>query len=213
MPGGQGLTISHALLESKAAFSTHAVPSLHCLLRDATMTIHERMHGHDGFRAVKEGVIDKASYRKLLCRLYGFYSAFERETDLGNERSRWLCHDLAAVGFNLSSEDEIPECAAIPSLKSAHRRIGALYVAAGSALGGRQLARGLDHLFPSDETAGRHFFLGHGAQTGAMWRDYLAQLAAVPPDPDTQTEIVDAALETFAVFESWASGWKDVANG
>ncbi len=201
------------LAAPEMAAQTNLSHTLHCRLRDATAAVHERMHGHDGFRAIKDGTIDKTSYRLLLWRLHGFYKPFERETGTGDLRSRWLRQDLDALGNDPIGRETTLDCADMPSLQTAHRRLGALYVVAGSALGGRQLARGLDHLFPSDETAGRRFFLGHGTQTGAVWRDYLAQLAAVPPDPQTQTEIVDAAIDTFAVFERWASGWKDAAHG
>ena len=187
--------------------------SLHCRLRDATAAVHERMHGHDAFCAVKDGLIGKAAYMQLLCRLYGFYKPFERETGLADARSRWLAQDLDALGLDLSLREKILDCAYIPPMHTPYRRLGALYVVAGSALGGRQLARCLDHLFPYDKTAGRLFFLGHGAKTGVVWRDYLEQLAAVPPDPYTHAEIVDAAIDTFAVFERWASGWKDAAHG
>ena len=171
------------------------------------------MHGHDGFAAIKAGLIDKISYIQLLCRLHGFYKPFDLETGLGDLRSQWLAQDLDALGLDAPMREKILDCAHIPRLKTPHRRLGALYVVAGSALGGRQLARGLDHLFPTDETAGRLFFLGHGAQTGAVWRDYLTELAAVPADPYTYAEIVDAAIDTFAVFERWASGWKDAPHG
>ena len=196
------------------AWQIDVIQSLHGRLRDATALVHERMHGHDGFGAIKNGTIDKTSYTQILCRLYGFYRPFERETGISAVRSRWLGQDLGDLGLDDTLREKIRDCAGIPRLQTAHGRLGALYVVAGSALGGRQLARGLDHLFPPDETAGRRFFLGHGAQTGAVWRDYLAQLAAVPPDDThTQAEIVDAAIDTFAVFERWALGWKDAAHG
>lgn len=201
------------LAAPEMAAQTNLSHSLHYRLRDATGAVHERMHGHDGFHAIKNGTIDKTFYRQLLCRLYGFHKPFERETGFGDMRSKWLGQDLEALGLDVTLYEKILDCTDIPRLQTAHRRLGALYVVAGSALGGRQLARGLDHLFPPGATAGRLFFLGHGAQTGAVWRDYLAQLAAVPPDPHTQTEIVDAAIDTFAVFERWASGWKDAAHG
>ena len=209
---GGGLTKLDVLAAPELALQINVTPSLHFRLRDATAVVHERMHVHDGFRAIKDGSIDKSSYSQLLRRLYAFYKPFELETGLGNLRSRWLAQDLDALGFDASLREKLLDCADIPRLQTTYRRLGALYVVAGSALGGRQLARGLDHLFSSDETTGRLFFLGHGAQTGVVWRDYLAQLAAVPPDPHTQTEIVDAAIDTFAVFERWASGWKDTAH-
>jgi len=210
---GGGLTNLDARAAPKVAWQAYVTPSLHCRLRDATTVVHERMHGHDGFAAIKAGLIDKTAYIQLLCRLHGFYKPFVLETGLGQVRSRWLAQDLDTLGLDAAALEKTLDCAELPRLQTAHRRLGALYVIAGSALGGRQLARGLDHLFSSDETAGRLFFLGHGAQTGAVWRDYLAQLAAVPPDPDTHTEIVDAAIDTFAVFERWASGWKDTSHG
>ena len=198
---------------SKVTLQIDVVHSLHYRLREATALVHERMHSHDGFHRVKYGSIDKTSYTQLLCCLYSFYRPFEREMGLGDLRSQWLGQDLDTLGLDASFREKILHCADIPRLQTPYRRLGALYVVAGSALGGRQLARGLGHLFPTDETSGRRFFLGHGAQTSAVWRDYLVLLAAAPPDPHTQTEIVDAAIDTFAVFERWASGWKDAANG
>ena len=205
------MTTLNALATPELALQIDVIPPLHCKLREATAAVHERMHRHDGFLAIKEGAIDKTCYTQLMCRLYAFYRPFERETGFGDIRSQWLGQDLDALGLDPSLRKKIRDCTNIPRLQTAHRRLGALYVVAGSALGGRQLARGLDHLFPSDDTAGRRFFLGHGAQTGTVWRDYLAQLAAVPTDPYTQTEIVEAALDTFAVFEHWTLGWKDAA--
>ena len=207
------MTTLNALAAPELALQIDVIPPLHCRLREATAAVHERMHRHDGFLAIKEGAIDKNSYTQLMCRLYAFYRPFERETGFGDTRSQWLGQDLDALGLDPTLREKIRDCTNIPRLQTEHRRLGALYVVAGSALGGRQLARGLDHLFPPGETAGRQFFLGHGAQTGRVWRDYLAQLAAVPSDPHSQTEIVEAAIDTFAVFERWTSGWKDAAHG
>ena len=207
------MTTLDALAAPELARQIDLIPSLHIRLREATAAVHERMHGHDGFLAIKEGTIDKTCYMQLMCRLYAFYRPFERATGFGDMRSQWLGQDLDALGLDPSLREKIRDCTNIPRLQTAHRRLGALYVVAGSALGGRQLARGLDHLFPPGETAGRQFFLGHGVQTGTVWRDYLEQLAAVPSDPHTQTEIVEAAIDTFAVFERWTSGWKDAAHG
>ena len=210
---GGALTNSDVLAAPEMVSQNHVAPSLHDKLRDATAAVHQRMHGHDGFGAIKAGTIDTTSYTQLLCRLYGFYRPFERETGQGDARSRWLVQDLDSLGLDASRRKLILDCAEIPRLQTAQRRLGALYVVAGSALGGRHLARGLDKLFPFGQTAGRHFFLGHGAQTGAVWRNYLAQLASVPRDLRTQAEIVNAATETFAVFERWAAGWKGAAHG
>lgn len=183
-----------------------------CLLRKATQDVHDRMHCHDGFDAVKSGVVDKRSYEMLLRRLYGFYHPFQRRAGLSNDRSGWLRSDLTALGVTVDAFDNIPSCTQIPYLYTPNRRLGALYVVAGSALGGRELSRGLDALLGTGVTAGREFFLGYGDRTGEVWRQCLASLGSASTVQGASAEIVSAAVETFAAFEHWAAGWKDETN-
>lgn len=186
---------------------------LHGLLRDATLAAHERLHGHDGFAAVQAATIDIAAYRGLLLRLYGFHRPFETAMGGPRERGAWLEEDLRALGVGEATIDRAPRCARLPDLRGAGRKLGALYVVEGSALGGRGLGRGLDPLLGQGVSAGRRFFLGRGAETGGAWRAYLARLASVPATPDVRAEIVEAATETFTVFEAWMAGWKALADG
>ena len=115
-------------------------------LRAATSVVHERLHRHDGLAAVQAGTIDRAAYRQLLIRLYGFYRPFEAAAQLAPERTRWLEHDLDALGVSAAERDTLPRCAAIPPRFSPDQVLGARYVVEGSALGGRGMARQLDPL-------------------------------------------------------------------
>jgi heme oxygenase len=178
--------------------------SCRALLRDATQEPHERLHGHAGFAAVKDGTISLAQYRALLARLYGFYLPFERATGMDPIRTHWLGTDLIAVGGDRAAS--IACCTDMLRYDTPERRLGALYVVEGSALGGRQLYRGLDRLLGAASADGRRFFAGRGAGTGAAWLGYLDRLAAVGPD---RAAVVGAAIETFAVFEAWLGGWSD----
>jgi len=178
-------------------------------LRAATSVVHERLHGHEGFAAVQAGTIDRKAYGQLLSRLYGFYRPFEAAAQLAPERTRWLEHDLDALGVCAASRDTLPRCAAFPPRLSADHVLGARYVVEGSALGGRGMARQLDALLGPGVTAGRHFFSGHGAQTGSAWRDYLALLAMVPRPLPQCGAIIDGANATFATFEHWLAGWNN----
>ena len=196
------VSISHSETHKKAAR-----PSLIVLLRDATREIHQLMHCHAGFCAIKDGTIRRRNYNDLLKRLYGFHAAFELQTGDGSDRTIWLTDDLLFLGETDLSLAAIPRCAALPELTTANQRLGAHYVIAGSALGGREMSRGLDHLLGDDMASGRRFFLGHGARTGEVWRQWLALLADAPCDPETQTEIVQAAVDTFSAFERWSAGW------
>lgn len=185
--------------------------SLRFALRDATLQVHTRMHGHDGFAAIQDETIGLASYRDLLARLYGFYVPFEAEAGIGVDRSGWLREDLASLGLTSEALRALPRCADIPSLANAGRRLGALYVVEGSALGGRVLARKLSRLFVGSEIAGRRFFLSGGSPSGS-WSGFLGQLAAVPDDRAVWRDIVLAAMETFEVFEDWMSEWQAEAH-
>lgn len=180
-------------------------------LRSATDAPHERLHLHDGFSRVKDGTISLLQYRALLVRLYGFYLPFEHAVGAEPLRTRWLEADLAWSGVNADTISHIPRCADVPRYDGADRRLGALYVVEGSALGGRQLCRGLDRLLGRQAIDGRRFFAGRGAETGAAWLGYLDRLAAAGPEPTRRDGVIGAAIETFAVFEKWLSGWDKTA--
>ena len=188
------------------------LPSLRLALRTATQDAHDCLHRHAGFAAVQDSTIGLADYQELIGRLYGFYVPFEAAMAIGPERSNWLARDLEALAIKRSL-DAFPKCDYVPRLDSAHRRLGALYVAEGSALGGRDLARGLDRLLGDGVTKGRQFFIGRGAGTSAAWKAYLVRLSAAPPEQSAQAEIVKGAVETFAAFEHWLNGWSNASHG
>ena len=185
--------------------------SCHELLRTATQAPHERLHGHAGFARVKDGAITIPDYRALLVCLYGFYRPFECAIGVEPVRTQWLESDLVELGINTASLPDLRQCQDIPRYECSERVLGALYVVEGSALGGRQLYRGLDHLFGREARDGRHFFAGRGAGTGAAWLGYLGRLAAIGPEQGSRDKVVIAAVETFAVFENWLSGWDKTA--
>ena len=185
-------------------------PALRDVLRAATRDVHDRMHRHAGFAAIQDATIGRAEYRRLIVRLYGFYLPFEAATSISPDRSQWLVRDLQALDLERPLY-MLPKCPHVPSLDSAHSRLGALYVVEGSALGGRDLARSLDRLFGADVAEGRQFFIGHGPKTGEAWRGYLAQLSAAPSG--ARAEIIRGAVETFAAFEHWLDGWNTLSDG
>jgi len=189
-----------------------AAPSLRLELRAATQDVHDRLHRHVGFAAIQDATIGLAGYQDLIVRLYGFYVPFEAAVAIEPDRSNWLAGDLEALGLKRPLH-AVPKCWHVPRLDSAHLRLGALYVTEGSALGGRDLACGLDRLLGKGVTEGRQFFIGRGAGTGEAWKGYLAQLSAAPPEPSARAEIIRGAVETFAAFEHWLNGWSTSSHG
>lgn len=189
-----------------------AAPSLRLELRAATQDVHGRLHHHAGFAAVQDATISLAHYEALIVRLYGFYVPFEAAMAIEPERSTWLAGDLAALDHNRPLH-ALPMCRRIPRLDSAYLRLGALYVAEGSALGGRELVRGLDRLLGMGVAEGRKFFIVRGTATGEAWRAYLALLSAAQPEPSACAEIIKGAVKTFAAFEHWLNGWSTSSHG
>jgi heme oxygenase (biliverdin-IX-beta and delta-forming) len=177
------------------------------LLRSATSEIHERLHSHRGLAAVQAGTINRAAYIALLGRLYGFHCAFEIAAKVIPLRTRWLESDLAAFGMNAELLAAVPLCPTFSEMPCRNTVLGARYVVEGSALGGRGLARQLDGLLGCDVLAGRQFFTGHGADTGAVWRSYLAELSAAPKGAAETEAIVAGANATFVIFEQWLEEW------
>ena len=188
------------------------LPDLKYTAFSAAQDVHDRLHRHAGFAAIKDASIGIVAYQEIIVRLYGFYVPFEAAAAMRPDRSQWLADDMSALGLKRSLH-ALPLCQNVPCLANAHRRLGALYVVEGSALGGRELARGLDSLLGKNVMKGRQFFTGRGAQTGEAWGIYLAQLSAVPPDPSVRLEIINGAVETFAAFENWLSGWSNFPDG
>ncbi len=179
-------------------------------LRAATAEIHTRLHGVPAFRALAGGTLTRPGYVALLRRLLGFHAAIEAAVAaapplLGygldpaeRRRAGLLRADLASLG----APQEGP-LAPVPVLGSAARALGCLYVTEGSTLGGRHLARGLDHLLPAGTAAGRTFLLGHGARHAAMWQACCGAVEACGATPGGLDGMAAGATETFGAFEAW----------
>jgi len=178
------------------------------ILRDATRDVHARLHRHPGFAAIQARQIALPDYRGLLARLLGFYAPFEAAAGVRPERSRWLAADLATLGMAPALRAALPLCPYVPCLDTPERRIGALYVAEGSTLGGGHLARRLDILLGRDTLAGRRFFVGRGATTDAAWHSFIRRLEAFAGNAAARRDIARAATATFAAFEQWLGGWQ-----
>lgn len=187
-------------------------PSLRHVLREATQEIHQRLHRHAGFAAVAAGDIDLLRYRHLLSRLYGFHRGIEHRLALGAAQSAALAEDLVTLGMDRKTIERLPRCTALPAMDTQAKRLGALYVIEGAALGGRVLARGLDRLLGTPGVAGRQFFAGQGSQTGAKWQAFLAELERCCDDDSEVADAVTAAQDMFAAFEIWLNGWDMVSD-
>ena len=172
----------------------------HDFLREATHATHIRLHGLRQFEAIADARLDRASYAELLRSLHAYHAIIANAAEAGGLlhlstsplRQSLLEADLASLG-SAPSHEELSWTT--PSREALY---GALYVAEGSALGGKVIARQLDYLF-GDAAEGRTFFRGAG-DTGPRWRAFLAALAQAG-DEGAMPQLVAGAEASFALFE------------
>lgn len=172
----------------------------HAVLRAATHATHIRLHDLAPFNAIARQQLDRAGYAGLLRSLLTYHTAIVGAAEMGGllhlstspRRQALLECDLASLDAARSAER--PRWTA-PSQAALY---GALYVAEGSALGGRVIARQLDYLL-STHAEGRLFFRGDG-DTGPRWRSFLGALQEGCDEAATPA-LIAGAEASFALFE------------
>ena len=94
----------------------------------------------------------------------------------------------------------LPLCP-VPLLRDAFEALGSLYVMEGSTLGGQVIMRNVTLRLGFDDRFGCSYFAGHGANTGAMWRSFLARLDEAPTAEAER--IANGASATFERLAWW----------
>lgn len=185
--------------------------SARAALREATKAVHERLHHVPAFAALAAGALDRAGYRALLARLYGFHAPMEaamaealagRFAPAAWQRADLLRADLAALGEGEPTLARLPRIRP-PARLSDPEAMGCLYVLEGSTLGGRHLARQLDFVLPPGSTAGRSFLAAGSQPHRIRWADLGAALDAAGTDPAALRAMLAGAADAFARYEAW----------
>ena len=181
-------------------------------LRRETALDHERV---EQLIPLMQPDLTVQQYADVLTRLYGLVQGWDdwavsraprdlRPAVLSRCRGRWLAHDLAYLGVPL------PDLRVSPSLSEPVSRsafLGAMYVMEGSTLGGQYIARHVEGVLQLNRGRGDQYFRGHGARTGAMWREFQVILQSV--DAADEDTLIAAARGTFNRFGSWMQGLCD----
>ncbi|WP_010216781.1 biliverdin-producing heme oxygenase [Sphingomonas sp. PAMC 26621] len=177
-------------------------PDLRFVLRDATDTIHQRMHRHPGYARAADGSIGRGAYRNLLARSFGFYAPVEPLAGMNGQASARLVNDLLLLGLSREAIAALPQCPPLAIGGTMPERLGAAYVLAGAALGGQVMARALPRTFPT------RFLSGDGIEAG-RWRGFVQTLEATCTGVDQRAAATRAAITTFTTFERWMDRWGD----
>lgn len=168
-------------------------------LRHATEAVHLRLHEAPQFQAIADGRLNRAGYAELLGRIHSFHQAIDAAAGAAGDPSQRR-RRLALLEADLAFLGAAP---APPPLWHAPREdgaaLGCLYVAQGSAIGGRLIWRQISYLF-GDAPEGRRFFAGAGGE-GAAWRALLADIEREGRDSARRSAMIAGAASAFALFE------------
>lgn len=189
-------------------------------LRTETASLHERV---EHAVALPARLRSDASYAELLTRFYGLCAPLEEEIrraaaeetiaselvglDLASRRrASRIVDDLRVLGWNDEAVAVIPRLEELPPSNNAASVYGCLYVLEGSTLGGQVISHEVELRLGLTSQHGCSFFAGYGEQTRPMWTSFCRELTAFADgNPTAHDDIVAAAVETFACFETWAA--------
>ena len=177
-------------------------------VRAVTRPAHNALEGALGLLDER---LDLGAYTNVLARLYGFWSGWEpqvatllQDRALSNPRRRLhlLAADLAALGVSGAAVKALPLCP-LTTLHDAAEALGSLYVMEGSTLGGRVIQQNVERCLGDDGRSSCRYFNGYGANTGTMWRSFVARLDEAPvADAD---RIGQGAVATFERLGWWVA--------
>jgi len=194
-----------------------APPPLSARLRMETRDLHDRIEANPRFCRLMAPDLSLAEYHALIVALFGHHAGAEAALAgapglpavLGLSRrltrTAALTADLRALGLTEAAIARLPRCAAY-LIDSPEAAWGALYVLEGSTLGGQLIARHLAATLGLGPETGAAGLVPHGAQTGALWRQFreLMDEAAAMGEIDTDA-VIAAARHAFATLDEWVA--------
>jgi heme oxygenase len=154
-----------------------------------------------------------ADYVRCLRLFHGIFAPLEQS--LGAQRE-WAYHGIdfesrrraPALGADLRAlGHEVPAFEPLnPSLFSRFSEaFGALYVLEGSTLGGKFILAAINQTIGPELSGATRFFSGHGAQSGALWRDFKAALDRYGrAGPGHADDVIAGAAECYGLFSAAA---------
>ena len=154
--------------------------------------------------------LDQCTYARIIEAYYGFHAPLHDQiakfsgasADPERHKIPALIKDLYALGLNGEQINALPLCTRLPAIDSDAQLLGVMYVMEGATLGGQVLRRLIAARLGIDADSGGEFLDVYGRDTGRLWKAFLKQLAAFD-HPAYNSDVVDAACETFACFEHW----------
>lgn len=176
-------------------------------LRARTAQVHARLDRLPVFEPILAGRADWPGYLRLLVAYHGFYTCARRNLHAGyrqllalgvdapdRDPVALLAADLLACGATV-----VPDPGMEPAPATPAQAVGWVWVAEGSALGGRVIDRALDALFGA-RREGRRFFEPL-SDSGLRWRHVCASMEDYGSHRDALESMAQGAQDAFACIE------------
>jgi len=163
---------------------------------------------------LKSALGSPASYRKILTRLWGLHTAWERYAHgLIDEvilkprcKVAWLDEDLYSLGMSTADILCIGTCPLASLASNCSAAWGAMYVLEGSTLGGKIIYGQVNARLAIDRFTGARFFYGYGALTREFWSRFGEILQTQSAERRlVLSESIGGAQAMFASTAQWLS--------
>ena len=190
-------------------------------LREETAPMHQKIEANEYAAAMMDNRLTMALYRDYLVKFYGFIKPLELRlfemdgtetsalSDPSRNKTAWLVQDLTALGLSPEAIGELPQCDRLPEIATRAQALGVLYVLEGSTLGGQMITKKLAQYLPIDPDVNGHYFNSYGAQTRERWQSFRQELLAEADSEAKETEIVEAARQTFSLLDEWIASSRE----
>nr|WP_276583600.1 biliverdin-producing heme oxygenase [Pseudomonas sp. RIT-PI-S] len=190
-------------MPESAIIASDTSPAL-AALRQATRDLHAAL---DAASPLTSEGFDGSDYLAYVARVIGWMRPVERHLYQASlpwpsgfaalaraQKTGWLVADLGGDAAAL------PECPYAPMPASLAEAYGLAYVCEGATLGGAYLYK---RLSPRLAPLPLHWLYGYGAQTGPLWKGFLARLAEDVITPHQIEAAASSARLGFQTFERW----------
>ncbi len=191
-------------------------------LKKETLESHKSIESSKALSNLFSRNFTLETYRDLLCKFYGYYSALEtrlfsnipdKVKPIFSNKSKllYLSADLTNLGVSKQQQHTLPQCLNIPSTDKIEYKIGIIYVLEGATMGGLVIRQHLlKHFSQYQVEKTTHFFNPYEKNTAKNWTTFKALLsqwytqAALEKDADSiANEAITSANETFHSLQTW----------
>ena len=179
-----------------AVLQTDAQP-LASALRQATDTVHLRLHQHPLLMPLNRAALSRLEYITVLEAFHEFYCEWEPRfknhclTFIDEATPlEWLEKDFQVLGLPVPKHSLVDN-PIMPSV-TASEAIGYLYVKQGATLGGQLISRHVQHCLDLTPGQSQFYFHGFGSRTGPCWNAFKHLLRQFDNSDSLDVEVAKA---------------------